>query len=129
MKYGSFQLGKKKSIGAHRFSYELHHPLSLNILDIPYLVCHSCDNRLCVNPHHLRLGTDADNVKDRVERGRANSVQGERQGHSVLTAEKVLEIRELYATGHYGLIELAKTYNVSKSCIHSVVARKSWFHI
>lgn len=127
--YGIFQLATKNPVYAHRFSYEIHHPLSLSIVDIPYLIRHSCDNRLCVNPYHMCLGTDAENVRDRVERGRANSVQGERQGHSILTAEKVLEIRELWATGHYTLKELYETYNVSKSCIHSVVARKSWFHI
>jgi hypothetical protein len=47
---------------------------------------HSCDNRRCVNPSHLSTGTAADNVRDRVERGRSNRPIGERNGRAVATA-------------------------------------------
>lgn len=67
--YGKFQIGtnqKKKSVRAHRFSYELvHGPTEL-------LVLHNCDNPPCVNPDHLYAGTHSDNMKDMYAKGRAN---------------------------------------------------------
>tara|TARA_R110002126_G_C10230137_1_gene479968 strand:- start:74 stop:589 length:516 start_codon:yes stop_codon:yes gene_type:complete len=117
------------TIYAHRFSYALHHPISIPINEIDFQVCHSCDNRTCVNPYHLRLATNLDNVNDRVERGRANSVRGENQGHAIMTEKDVLEIREKYALGNISLNDIAKEYNCSKSCIGSIITRKSWTHI
>jgi hypothetical protein len=64
-KYGSFKLGDKV-VDAHRVSWMIHFGV------IPYKICvlHKCDNRVCVNPEHLFLGTRKDNHDDMVAKGR-----------------------------------------------------------
>ena len=63
--YGVFGLDGK-NIGAHRMAYIL----SNGSIDDKLIVLHSCDNRLCCNPSHLRQGTSCDNVRDALERNR-----------------------------------------------------------
>ena len=77
--YGSFYLGpseKRKSEKAHRYSFLLHNPHMKEVVDRQKLqVLHTCDNTICVNPRHLYVGTNLDNIRDKVERGRQKNGQ------------------------------------------------------
>lgn len=132
--YGNLRVNKRH-LSAHRYSYELHHPLTLPIENIKYVVCHTCDTPACVNPNHLFLGTRSDNMRDCVDKGRFYKEVhdwnhlGEKAYQAILSTEKVLEIRKLWATGNYTLRQLYETYNVSKGCMWGVVERKTWKHI
>lgn len=108
---------------AHRFVWELYRgPIPEGMF-----VLHACDTPACVALDHLRLGTVADNNRDRVERGR--SVAGERHHNSRLTDELVIEIRERHAAGGITLQELAAEYGVGRHAIWCVVKRKTWRHV
>lgn len=81
--YGIFTL-YGESIGAHRASYILHKGAVLQ----GQVVRHDCDNRECVNPEHLLLGTQKDNIQDMHQRGRRASFAGERNGRAKLTSSE-----------------------------------------
>ena len=109
---------------AHRVSYALANgPIPDGLV-----VRHKCDNPPCVNPAHLELGTQADNVADRVARSRGARVQGTANGRSKLTEDTVREIRTKHAGG--GTInDLAIEYEVSVYVVWSAVHRKTWKHV
>lgn len=109
--------------GAHRISYRIYNG------EIPYgmYVCHHCDNPRCVNPEHLFLGTQADNMHDCAVKGRktpSGSI-GERHGMSKLSASQVIEIRERNSHGERGS-ELADEYGMSRAAISLIVNRHIW---
>ena len=124
--YGTFTLNGKTE-GAHRVSWTIEN------VKIPkgLLVCHHCDNRACVNPEHLFVGTDKDNIQDALRKGRMKFPRksGEENGLSKLTEEQVLSIREEYKLGNITLGELARKHNVSHVAIWHVIKRKTWKHI
>ena len=110
--YGDFRIGNKKEL-AHRAAW------SLLVGDIPedLWVLHKCDNRKCINPDHLYLGTHQDNMDDVVERGGRKGVcTKESNGLAVLTQKQVDEIRYKYTRG-YTQAELANEYPTSQSNI------------
>lgn len=113
---------------AHRVSYELH----FGPIPDGMLVCHTCDNGLCVNPAHLFLGTAKDNMHDMINKGRDrhdSPCRGEQQGSHKLTDAIVQEVRCRYATEHIPHSKLAKEYGVAKSAIGRIIRRQSWRHV
>ena len=91
------------------------------------LVLHHCDNRACVRPDHLFVGTQSDNMKDAVRKGRA--IIGEKGGQSKLTNGQILTIRREYAVGGKTQSELAREYGVTESTIGRAVRGQGWLHI
>lgn len=138
--YGRMKAGGRE-YRTHRFSWEITNgpiPPGLQVL-------HNCpdrDNPLCVNPAHLWLGTDVENMKDRKKKGHyatgdqhplrrhpENAVRGEQHSKTTLTTQQVLEIRQR-STGKWGeQMQFARKYGVGHSTIVRILQRKVWKHI
>lgn len=124
--YGVFKIAKK-NIRAHRFSYEIHKgPIPKGLF-----VLHKCDNRACVNPEHLFLGTAKENTQDMLKKGRGSKppiIRGSKNNKAVLTEKKVRQIKRLFLSGHKNM-EISKLFGVSRDCIYDIRTGKSWRHI
>ena len=92
------------------------------------LVCHKCDNRKCVNPEHLFIGTAMDNNKDMIEKGREVYAHGSTHYRSDLTDDDVINIRALHKSG---MIQrrIAEMYSIGYKAINKIVKRQRWKHI
>jgi hypothetical protein len=130
--YGVLHIGghKGKAERAHRLSWEIHNGPIPNGL----YVCHHCDNPACVNPAHLFLGTNQDNVDDMVQKGRnfVNGEQrskGERHGMAKLTAEQVLQIREEYVRTKTTFSEIGRRYGLSHQTVRRIIRGEAWQHL
>jgi hypothetical protein len=123
--YGQLN-GGNRSLRAHRVSYELHFGSIPDGLD----VCHRCDNRRCVNPHHLFVGTRSDNVQDMLKKGRGNFVPqvGSKNHLSKLHEDDIPEIREL-AAGGLTCAAIASRFGVTAENISMIVRRLTWSHV
>lgn len=144
--YGIIKINGK-GILAHRFAYEYF------IGPIPngYYICHRCDNPRCVNPEHLFVGTQADNMADRDEKGRHPSkthperlargdyhgsklhpervVRGEGHGNARLTSDIVRQARKEYSGKGITYKQLAEKYGVSAMAMYNAIQCKTWKHI
>jgi hypothetical protein len=89
---------------------------------------HSCDNRPCINPEHLRWGTAKENYQDMIDRNRTNYASGERHGKTKLTNADVLQIRELGKQG-VSQTEIAKRYNMSQAGIWLILQHINWKNV
>jgi len=87
-------------------------------------VLHRCDNPPCVNPVHLFLGTNLDNIKDKMAKKRYP--HGEAHAATKLTESQVKDIRQRHANGGINQTHVAKEFGVSWSIIHDVIRRKTW---
>lgn len=119
--YGFFWTNDdRRSEFAHRFSWELKHgmrpPKGMQVM-------HSCDNKLCVNPDHLSIGTAQDNTDDKVAKKR-HCVGEKNMGGNKLTWDKAGEIRSL--TGIIGCHRAAKIYGVSSQTIKMIRRNVLW---
>jgi hypothetical protein len=117
--YGNFWLGKATK--AHRVAYQLTH----GELPTELVVMHTCDNRPCCNPSHLKLGTHQENSQDMVSKSRQSRMSGEKHGMSKLTADEVSTIRQLLKGGER-CNKIAQRFGVNRSHISNIKAGRTW---
>jgi HNH endonuclease len=108
-----------------RVMYELH----FGSITDKMCVCHKCDNSKCVNPNHLFLGTQKDNMTDMISKGRKASTKGSLHGNSKLDEEKILEIKKLLAEKNLSQKEIGKKYCVSDTVISLIKNGHLWNHV
>ena len=135
--YGQFFVampGKKLSVSTHRYSYLLHFG------EIPDGLCvlHKCDVRYCIRPDHLWLGTQGDNNRDAVRKGRHVSglhLHPERSARGIfhpwakMTDGKVRLMRTLANCEYLSSCTLAKWFNLNHKTVESILKRKTWAHV
>src|SRR6185436_17900252 len=91
------------------------------------MVCHHCDNKPCVRPDHLYVGTRADNTRDAYARGQKLPNRGSRASTAKLTESQVIEIRRRWASpDRPRYAELMQEYGMSLSALFNVVHRVTW---
>jgi len=134
--YGQFHTNDGKDRTAHIWAYKRF------IGEIPdgMHCCHSCDNNFCVNPYHLFLGTQKDNIQDAVAKGRMSSwkdrgdmcpaiagiLNRKRNFHyRKLTVEDVIIIRQKYKEGEM-MSYIARHFKVDTTTVQAIVKRKTW---
>ena len=131
--YGIFNKGNNVLVSAHRWSFERAN----GYMPADGVVMHTCDNRKCVNPEHLRHGSYADNNEDMTQKGRARRLGcGSKEKHprAKLTMANVLEARGLWTNrGKPGrsakgwtLARLALRYGVSTATLFSAIKKETW---
>ncbi len=108
--YGKFCVGSGVNISAHRFSYELHY----EPIQSGFLVRHLCNNPACCNPKHLAVGSQVDNMRDRLEAG--NCPMGEKHPMCKFSDEVVKQVISL--TGTYQSI--GERFGMSRSQVGNI---------
>jgi hypothetical protein len=112
---------------AHRLSWEMHHQQELPPFDYDHVLMHLCHNSRCVNPAHLAIGTQQQNIAASVSAGRWHQA-GDNNPAAILSTEEVLLIRQLYAAKHT-ITAIAKQLDRHPITIGDVCRRKSWNHL
>jgi HNH endonuclease len=117
--YGKLEVDGR-TVYAHRLAYEhWHEPIGDGLR-----ILHKCDTPECVNPDHLQLGTQADNVADMYAKNRQVILRGEHHGSAKITLAIVYEIRLLSSTLTYR--ELAQRYSISYAQVGRIVRGERW---
>ena len=124
--YGQIGSEERKTLLAHRVSYELHN----GPIPADHDICHRCDNPPCVNPGHLFLGSRQDNMRDCSSKGRVvvPATQGERNGSARLTEAQAIEILTRHANGERGS-RLASEFGVTHAAVSALIHGHTWGHL
>jgi hypothetical protein len=113
-----------KLVFVHREIFKKHNPE----VEITGVVMHTCDTPNCINPKHLRHGTQADNVKDMKDKGRGNYLTGSAQSQAKLTEANVVIIKQKLEIGVTSA-RLARDFNVSEAAIQNIKKGRRWTHV
>jgi hypothetical protein len=125
--YGQVWVRGQRFVAAHRLVWEgAFGPIPAGLF-----VCHHCDNPPCINPSHLFLGTNSDNIADAKAKGRGpRALPGERNSSAKLTTEAVAEIRARCRPwgrdGAWTVSDAARHFGVSRRAIQFVLAGHTW---
>ena len=124
-KDGYGRIGKGNSlVFVHREMFKHHNPE----FEITGVIMHTCDTPNCVNPEHLRHGTQAENIADMVEKGRRVTVKGSAQKDAKLTELDIPKIRQRLKYGAT-YANIARDYFVSETTIRFIDIGKTWKHV
>ena len=123
--YGYFWV-KGRELLAHRVSYMLSTG-NFNLLPRD-VVMHSCDNRRCVNPAHLSVGTARDNMQDAVRKGRMNPPRGVRSGRAIFTEGDICSIRALARLG-WTRQRIGRLFNTNYQTVGKIMDNQRWQHV
>ncbi|HCH9020332.1 TPA: HNH endonuclease [Salmonella enterica] len=127
--YGRYRYKGKMTL-AHRIAYCEANNVTLE--DIKgKVVRHKCDNPVCINPDHLEIGTQQDNIKDMNDRGRQRNVHGADSPNAKITDDVVKAIRAEYVKGSrkFGYSALARKYGISDVMVSHIANNRSWKHV
>jgi len=127
--YGVFY-NLKKNIRAHRFIYECYNgPIpEYDEYHKRMCICHKCNNRSCVNPLHLKIGTNQQNSDDMVNAGR--QARGSTHGNSIFEDTDIIDIlTDIYNNKYFNVDEISKKYSVDRRTICGILKGKNWTHI
>lgn len=120
--YGNMTF-QRKTWKSHRRSWIMHYGQIPEGLD----VLHKCDNKVCVRPDHLFVGTAKDNALDASKKGKMHP--GEKTAQSKLKEHQVLKIRERYLGGDTNLRMLGNDFGVHRKTVEDIIHRVTWKHI
>lgn len=122
-RYGSFWDGRTMK-QAHRASYEIHHNVKLSK---GICVCHRCDNTFCVNPDHLFLGTQGDNVRDMfAKKRRIIKFEPDKPAHAKIKPSDVFEIRKIQEGKSLTIEEMSHKFGIGRAQILNIINGKRW---